>query len=80
MAIKPLRIFGHAWLTLATLLISVGMFGIWLKDRFSGVQEVLSPFNLANWFLTVITVAPGVGALAWAEKTEMKRTSASPMI
>lgn len=28
-----------------------------------------SPFlNIINWLVTVITLAPGLGALAWAEK------------
>ncbi len=44
-----------------------------LCGRFSAVQELLNPFNIVNWLVTIITLAPGFGALAWAEKVNAKR-------
>jgi hypothetical protein len=43
-----------------------------MKGGFSAVQKLLSPFNVVNWIVTVITLAPGLGALAWAEKLKAK--------
>lgn len=67
-----LKGFGYVWLTLAGILIFIGIIGVWMKSGFSGVQELLSPFNVANWLVTVITLAPGIGALMWAEKLQAK--------
>jgi len=39
----------------------------------------LSPFNIWNWLLTIIIVAPGIAALIWADVLEgkMKTTHTS---
>jgi hypothetical protein len=78
MGIKALRIFGYVWLVLAVLLILVGIGGVWIKEGFGGVQELLSPFNLANWFVTVLTLAPGVAALMLADKLTGRRRASGP--
>lgn len=67
-----LKIFGYIWLTAAVLLILAGIAGTWMKGGFFAVQELLSPFNVVNWIVTIITLAPGLGALAWAEKLKAK--------
>lgn len=69
---KILKIFGYAWLTLGVLLICVGIFGVWMQEGFTGVQSLLSPFNITNWIFTLITLAPGIGALIWADKLQPK--------
>jgi len=43
-----------------------------MKDGFSGVQDLLSPFNVANWIVTVVTLAPGIGLLMLSEKLQNK--------
>jgi hypothetical protein len=73
MGIKALRVFGYVWLILACLLILIGIGGVWMKEGFGGVQELLSPFNLANWFVTVLTLAPGIAALMWANRIAARR-------
>lgn len=65
--IVVLKVFGYIWLTGAVLLILAGIAGTWMKGGFSAVQDLLSPFNVVNWVVSVITLAPGLGALAWAE-------------
>lgn len=44
-----------------------------MKEGFSGVQELLSPFNVINWIVTVVTLAPSLGALLWAKKLQEKQ-------
>jgi hypothetical protein len=68
-----LKAFGYVWLTAAVLLILAGIVGTWLKGGFAAVQELLSPFNVINWIVTIITLAPGLGAIAWAEKLNAKK-------
>lgn len=73
--IVVLKVFAYIWLTGAVLLILTGIAGTWMKGGFSAVQDLLSPFNVVNWVVTVITVAPGLGALAWAERLSTKNAA-----
>lgn len=43
------KMLGYGWLVLAVILILMGIAGVWIKEGFSGVQELLSPFNIINW-------------------------------
>jgi hypothetical protein len=72
-----LKVFGYVWLTAAVILILIGIVGIWIKGGFSAVQELLGPFNIINWIVTIITLAPGLGAIAWAEKLKGKESFSS---
>jgi len=74
-----LKVFGYVWLSAAVLLILAGIAGTWMKDGFSAVQELLSPFNISNWVVTLVTLAPGLAALAYASKLESKRSSTAPI-
>ena len=67
------KVFGYIWLILASLLILSGIIGVWMKEGFSGVQELLSPFNIVNWIVTLITLAPGLVLLKLAEKLKNKQ-------
>lgn len=71
--IMVLKIFGYIWLTFAVMVIGASILWIWIKEGFSEVQEILSPFNVINWAVTLIALAPGLGALMWAAKLEKKR-------
>lgn len=66
------KVLGYLWLIIAGILVFIGMVGIWMKQGFSGVQELLSPFNVANWFVTVITLAPGIGLLVLSHKLKQR--------
>lgn len=70
--ITVLKGFGYIWFSLAAVLITIGTVGVWMKGGFAAVQELLSPFNVANFVVMVITIAPGAGALVWAEKLKAK--------
>lgn len=66
------KILGYIWLVLAGFLILAGIIGVWMKEGFSSVQDLLNPFNLANWIVTIITLAPGIGLLMLSEKLQGK--------
>ena len=78
--IVVLKVFGYIWLTGFVLLILAGIAGTWMKGGFSAVQDLLSPFNVVNWVVTVITLAPGLGALAWANNLKAKNPAPSQTI
>lgn len=42
------------------LVICAGLTGIFLKEGFAGLQEVMSPFNVLQWLAVLITLAPGM--------------------
>lgn len=71
--ITVLKVFGYIWVILAAVVILVGIVGVWMKGGFSAVQELLSPFNIVNWVVMLITLAPGIAALMWAEKLSQKQ-------
>lgn len=70
--IAVLKVFGYIWITLAALLIGVGIIGVWMEGGFSAVQDLMSPFNLVNAAVTIITLAPGMAAVIWAENLSKK--------
>jgi hypothetical protein len=68
------KVLGYVWLTIAGIVIFIGVVGVWMREGFSGVQELLSPFNIANWLITVITLAPGIGLFMLSDKLRRKTT------
>ena len=66
------KVLGYIWLVLAGLLILAGTIGVWMKEGFSGVQDLLSPFNVANYIVMAITLAPGIGLLMLSNKLRSK--------
>jgi hypothetical protein len=72
MLVKVAKWFAYLWLALASLLFAAAIILIWLKDGFGAVQEIMSPFNVMNVAVTVVTFAPGLLVMAWVEKQERK--------
>ena len=66
------KVFGIIWIIAAVLLILVGLYGVWIKEGFTGVTQLLSPFNVTNWIVTILTLAPGFGLLLLSEKLRLK--------
>ena len=71
------RVLGYLWLAVAGVVIVMGIIGVEIKGGFSTIQKLLSPFNLTNLVVTLITLAPGIGLLIIADilrqKTKSKR-------
>ena len=74
--ITVLNVLGYLWVTVGVLFILAGIMGTWMKGGLSAVQELMSPFNVVNWVVMVITLAPGLGAIAWGNKLKEKQTHA----
>ena len=70
--IKTLKALGVLLLVLASILIVVGIVGVWMTDGFSGVRELLNPFNIANFIVTALALAPGIGLIALANMLEAR--------
>ena len=70
--ITTCKVLGYIWIIVALLFIFTGIVGVWMDEGFSGVQQLLSPFNIANWIVTVITLAPGMGLLMLSRKLQDK--------
>ncbi|MGR3174787.1 MAG: hypothetical protein ACUZ8N_09335 [Candidatus Scalindua sp.] len=66
------KVLGYIWLVVAGLLILVGIAGVWMKEGFSGVQDLLSPFNVVNYIAMVIVLVPGIGLLKLSGKLQSK--------
>jgi len=61
------RVLGYLWLAAAGVVIFMGFIGVEIKGGFSAVQKLLSPFNISNLVVTLITLAPGIGLLILAD-------------
>jgi hypothetical protein len=72
--IRILTGFGYVWLVLACAAVILGIIGRWMSGGFSAVQDLLSPLNV--WFIAVVTLAPGAGALACAKSLTAKQAKA----
>ena len=57
---------------MALLFIFTGIVGVWMDEGFLGVQQLLSPFNIGNWIVSIITLAPGMGLLMLSRKLQDK--------
>lgn len=54
------KVIGYVLLAGGLALIAMGLIGIYMDRGFTGLQEVLSPFNVWQWAATLITLAPGL--------------------
>lgn len=77
MGAKLLRGFAYVWFCLAGGLIFASYVAIWYTDGFGKVQEILSPFNVINFVVTIITLSPGIGAYMLAERLERRASESS---
>ncbi len=73
MVIKIIRGLGYVWVVLASLFIFSGIIGTFMSEGFAGVMDLLSPFNVTNYLITIITLAPGLYLLVWADKLQERK-------
>ena len=55
-------------------LILLGLAGIAMTDGLWAALQIASPFNIANFVMTVITLAPGILLITWGRKLSEKQT------
>jgi hypothetical protein len=66
------KVLGYIWLVVTGLLIVVGIAVVWMKEGFSGVQDLLSLSNVVNYIAMVITLIPGIVLLKLSESLHRK--------
>ncbi len=66
------KVLGYIWLGVTGLIIVVGIAGVWMREGFSGVQDLLSPFNMVNYIAMAITLIPGIVLLKLSESLQRK--------
>ena len=66
------KVLGYVWLVATGLLILVGISNVWIKDGFSGVQDLLSLSNAVNYIAMAIAVIPGIVLLKLSENLRSK--------
>ena len=70
MLTKTIRVLGGTYLVLALAFIVFNYGAIWYFQGFWALTEILSPFNIINWIVTVATLLPGILLLVWADKRD----------
>jgi len=71
--VKLLRGFAYVWFVLAGCFILLNLLSIWYFQGFARLQEIMSPFNVVNFIVTLITLSPGIGAYLLAQKFERQQ-------
>jgi hypothetical protein len=66
------KVLGYIWLVVTGLIIMVGIAVVWMREGFSGVQDLLSPSNVVNYIAMVITLIPGIVLLKLSESLQRK--------
>ncbi len=66
------KVLGKVWLAVTSFLILAGIVSVWMKEGFSGVQVLLSPFNAVNYIAMVIVLIPGIVLLKLSENFRSK--------
>ncbi|MCP4297961.1 MAG: hypothetical protein GY786_20425 [Proteobacteria bacterium] len=66
------KVLGYVWLVATGLLILLGISNVWMKEGFTGVQDLLSPYNAVNYIAMVIVVVPGIVLLKLSENFRNK--------
>jgi len=59
MAAKVISKLGYIMLIAGSGLILTGITGLYMKGDFSAVMDLMSPFNVLNYIMILITLAPG---------------------
>jgi hypothetical protein len=62
----------YAWVTVGGLLIAAGVISIWVTYGFRAVQVLMSPFDVIYVVVALVTLAPGLAALAYANKLKQR--------
>ena len=57
------------------VLILLSIIGLWVKGGFSKVTEVMSPFNVLNYVVTVALLLPAIGAHVLADRLSKRASS-----
>jgi len=69
---KILNIIAYIYLSLFAIFWLYAMANIFLNRGFAGVQETLSPFNVANAIVTIIFLSPYLVLVLIANKIKPK--------
>jgi len=70
---RTLRVLGRGWFALSALLFLVGFAGLAAKESVSAAVDVFSPFNVANTFVMLLTIAPGLLAFEIARRIDARQ-------
>ena len=66
------KVLGYIWLVVTGLLIVVGIAAVWMRQGFSGVQDLLSLSNAVNYIAMAITLIPGILLLKLSKSLQPK--------
>jgi hypothetical protein len=71
------KVLGHIWMALFVIAFIVSIIGMFLAEPsfyhgWKRVTATLSPFNIANWIVTVVCILPGIGFYKASEYFERK--------
>lgn len=67
-----LKRLGQFYIVLVCIVFFFGVVSIWLKEGFSKVQQIMSPFAIVEIIMVLIVSLPGLGLLYLGNKLKKK--------
>ena len=69
---KAVTIIGWILLIAGAGFVVLGLAGIAMSEGVWAALQTLNPFNIANFLVTVLTLAPGILLVTWGNKLKEK--------
>lgn len=72
------KVLGHIWMALFALVFVASIIGMFIAEPtfylgWKRMTSTLSPFNIANWLVTVVLLLPGIGLYKASDYFEKRR-------
>ncbi|WGI22300.1 hypothetical protein [Amylibacter sp. IMCC11727] len=74
---RVVTVLGWVLLAGGGALVLLGLAGIAVKEGLWAALQMLSPFNVSNFIVTAITLAPGIALITWGQKLKEKQRTQS---
>lgn len=71
--VRLIRYLGFGLLGVGGSVVMIGTAAVWWFHGFGAVQDLLSPFNIINWIMVLVALAPGLGLLYVADRLERRQ-------
>lgn len=71
------KLLGHIWMALFAVVFVASIIGMFITEStfylgWKRMTSTLSPFNLANWLVTIVLLLPGIGLYKASEYFERR--------
>lgn len=67
-------IVGWVLLVIGAGAVLIGTYGVAVSEGIWAAIQLVSPYNIANFVLTLLALSPGIALITWGKKLRVKST------